>query len=233
MPKFLSIILTISFLNSFSQEKKIDRYLAFGPTISSYRGDLNQHYTKGDGSLNIMLIPERDKLIQSSLELNMGRVVGQKSGYHSEKLPQYEPNTFFQTTYASFSFNIRAYLYRKNNLKIYIGQGIGAIRYTPKDELYNSLLEQDSTRIFDRGQPETYSNLSMILPRTIGLSYKLKNNYRLALDINQQAPRTDYIDNIGSLGVSKKKDKILLVRFSVMIPILYKKEKEDLVEPAS
>lgn len=167
-----------------------------------------------------MIIPERDKLIQTSLEMNIGQVTGENRDYFSETFPENEPNTFFQTNFASFSLNIRAYIYRKNNLKIYLGQGLGALRYTPKDVNNINLIDSITTR---HSSDDFNSNLTIILPRTIGASYKLKNDYRVSLDINQQAPRTDYIDNISKLGISKKKDKILLIRFSVMIPLIYKR----------
>lgn len=216
------------------EEQKIDRYLSFGPTITSYRGDLNSNYSKTGGGINIMIVPERDKLIQTSLELNIGRVTGQQSGYYSEAYPTFEPNTFVQTSFTSFSLNIRAYLIRKKNFKLYIGQGIGAIRFVPKDEYGNKLDTASNTRYLNASNSgESYENLSIILPRTLGASYRLKNAYRLSLDINQQGPRTDYIDNISILGESeRKKDKILLVRFSVMIPILYQKEIAEVADPA-
>lgn len=218
------------FLIVFAQQEKreIDRYLSFGPTITSYKGDLNSTYSKASGGLNMMIVPERDKLIQTSLELNIGRVVGQNYGYYSQKYPEFEPNTFFQTSFTSFSFNIRAYLYRKNNFKIYLGQGIGAMRFVPKDMHNNKLIENFDTRYNGQNSsPETYNNLTLILPRVFGVSYRLKNDYRLSLDVNQQTPLTDYVDNISKLGTSSKRDKILLVRFSVMIPILFKKEENN------
>ena len=207
-----------------STTRKLDRYIAFGPSTAAYKGDLNENYSKIGGGVNIMIIPERDKLIQSTIELNFGRVTGENANYYSEEHPQFEPNTFFETNFVSFSFNIRAYLYRKNNWKVYIGQGIGAIRFSPKNEFGEKLDTITSSRYSntETGIGESYGNLALILPRSIGVSYKFKNEYRINLDVNQQAPRTDYIDNIGTLGISKKKDKILLVRFSVMIPLIYK-----------
>ena len=114
-----------------------------------------------------MIIPERDKLIQSSLEMNIGQVTGENIDYYSATYPEYEPNTFFQTNFASFSINIRAYIYRKNNLKIYLGQGFGAIRFTPKDFNNNNLIDSLSSR---HSNDDFNSNLAIILPRTIGAS---------------------------------------------------------------
>jgi len=228
--KISFIVFIISTITGVSQAdstaKKLDRYIAFGPSTASYKGDLNENYSKIGGGLSIMIIPERDKLLQSTIELNFGRVSGQNSSYYSEKHPQSEPNTFFETNFASFSYNVRLYFYRKKNWKIYVGQGIGGIRFTPKNENGEKLDTINASRYEnpETGNIESYNNLALILPRTLGASYKFKNDYRVSLDINQQAPRTDYIDNIGTLGVSKKKDKILLIRFSVMIPLIYKSE---------
>lgn len=210
--------------------QQIDRYLAFGPSTASYKGDLDERYSQIGGGFNVMIVPERDKLIQTAIELNIGKVSGQQSGYYSENNPEQTPNTFFQTSFTSISFSLRAYLYRKHNVKVYIGQGIGAMRFVPKDQYGNRLMDSSSTRKVDQETQESrenYSNLSLILPRNLGVQYTLKNQIAVSLDVNQQANRTDYIDNISALGNNAKKDKVLLFRFSVMIPILYKKTEES------
>lgn len=205
-----------------AQDMVLDRYVSFGPATTSYRGDLNNNYSKLSGGFNIQVVPNRDKLIQTTLELNIGNVVGQNSDFYSTKAPEKEPNTFFQTNIASFSFNIRAYLYRRNNFKFFIGQGIGGIRFVPKNELEEKLIEKNITRA---ESDKSYGNLAIILPRLAGISYAFKNDYGLSLDITQLNPMTDYIDNISKLGNAKKKDKILIYRLGVMIPIIYR-EKE-------
>ena len=83
----------------------------------------------------------------TSLELNIGSVVGQNSGYYSTKNIEREPNTFFQTNFTSFSINLRAYVYRHKNFKVFIGQGIGGIRFVPKDELEEKLSTSALTSI--------------------------------------------------------------------------------------
>ena len=227
----LLIVLSNTKINAQKKTKDIDRYIAFGPTITSYKGDLNSSYSNMNGGIHLMIIPEKDKLIQTSLELNIGRVVGENHRYYSLSHPTLQPNTFFQTNYSSFSLNIRAYLIRKENVKVYIGQGFGAIRYTPKDAYGNKFSDSISTR---HSSERSYRNLSIILPRTLGVAYKLKNGYQVSLDINQQAPRTDYIDNISVLGEEKrKKDKILQCRFSILIPITYKKEEVSAIQNES
>ena len=200
----------------------LDRIVSFGPATTSYRGDLNNNYSKLSGGFNLQIIPNRDKLIQTSLEINIGNVVGQNSSFISENEPTREPNTFFQTNFASFSLNIRAYLYRKNNFKFFISQGIGGIRYVPKNELEEKLVSKANTR---SNSEKSYGNLTIMLPRTAGISYLFKNDYGLSLDISQLNPLTDYIDNISALGNSKKKDKILMYRLGIIIPLIYKEKK--------
>ena len=55
----LGVVFTYGQIDSTS--KKVDRYVAFGPSTSSYKGDLNSSYSKIGGGINFMIIPERDK----------------------------------------------------------------------------------------------------------------------------------------------------------------------------
>lgn len=218
------IVFILSSITLSAPAQNLDRLLILGPSITSYKGDLNKTYTKLSGSISVQIIPNKDKFFQTSLELNTGNVVGQNSTFYSSKDPSREPNTFFETSFTSLSYNFRAYLYRKNNIKFFIGQGIGGIRYVPKNEIGEKLIDKPITRNSDN---ETYNNIALILPRLIGISYLFKNDFGISLDITQLNPRTDYIDNISILGNSNKKDKIILYRLGIMIPIIYSKEKKE------
>ena len=223
----LSLTLLIIFLSVLLNAQELDRLVSFGPATTSYSGDLNNSYSKLSGGFNIQIVTNRDKLIQTSLELNIGNIVGQNSSFQSNKNPQREPNTFFETGFGSFSFNLRAYLYRKYNFKFYLSQGIGGMRFVPKNDLEEKLIDKPITRNSDK---ETYSNLVIIFPRALGISYLFKNDYGISLDISQLTPMTDYIDNISQLGNPNDYDQILMYRLGVMIPIIYKKEKTKVEE---
>lgn len=101
---------------------------------------------------------------------------------------------------------------------IYISQGLGLIRYEPKDENNEPLQKKFDTRASN----ETYNNVSLMLPTQAGINYILKNGYGVGLQAGWLNPQTDYIDNISQWGNRQKNDNTFLVRFAFMVPLTYK-----------
>jgi hypothetical protein len=157
--------------------------------------------------------------INGNFLLTLGSVTGEKVGYAFDdgNLPSPTPNRFFKTNVASINYEAHYNFINKENLKVYVSQGMGILRFEPQDEYGEGLVDQ----IFTRSANETYGNITLILPTQIGLKFTLPNNYSVGLQLGFTNPLSDYLDNISSWSTTKGNDNIFSYRFLVYIPVRY------------
>jgi hypothetical protein len=111
------------------------------------------------------------------------------------------------------------HLLKYKGFMVYVSQGIGLIRYEPKDAQNNKLLNNFSSRASN----EAYSNVSAMLPTQAGVNYVLSNGYGIGFQTGWLNLQNDYIDNISQWGTRQKKDNALWYRFTLMVPLTYEK----------
>ncbi len=200
-------------------DTKYLRFLEIGVGATAYKGDLNSRYDYFASSLQIGIKFNKKKRLNSHLNLTIGSVIGQNYQYKfsSTNVPigTATPNQYFKTSIFSFQYDLQYNFIKKTNFILYMSQGIGFLRFVPKDDEGKELQDQRNTRAND----ETYNNTTLTLPLSFGAIYILKNGYGFGIQASYLFPQTDYIDNISSWGQESGKDKIAIVKFWLAVPL--------------
>ncbi len=190
-------------------------YIHAGASMQSYMGDLGT-FKQWSSGLHLGIHLRNGKKINGGVNFAYGAIVGDQLDYQSE-VPGATPNTHFNTTLFTAQFNLRYNFLKWKNLQLYISQGIGIIRFEPKNQFGEKLLDQFDTRAAN----ETYSNIAAMLPTQLGAYWRLPNELTLGLQAGLSNTLTDYLDNISQWG-SSNNDNIFQVKFMVQVPITLK-----------
>jgi hypothetical protein len=204
---------------SIQPARKVTRFLELGISANAYKGDLSASYQKWTPAFHAGLKLNFKKRFNSHINLAIGSVSGENLNYAvpSEVTPAPTPNTYFKTNFVTVNYDLQLHLLKYKGLMVYISQGIGLIRYEPKDAQNNKLLDNFSSRASN----ESYSNVSAVLPTQAGIQYILKNGYGIGFQAGWLNLQNDYIDNISLWSSRQKKDNTLLYRFAFMVPLTY------------
>ncbi len=195
------------------------RFLEIGVGATSYKGDLNNRYDYWANSFQIGIKFNKKKRFNSHLNITIGNVIGQNNQYNfsSPSVPVgiATPNQYFKTSIFSFQYDLQYNFVKKTNFILYMSQGIGFLRFVPRDTDGKDLQDQRNTRISN----EIYGNTTLTLPLSFGAMYILKNGYGFGVQASYLFPQTDYIDNISGWGRESGKDKIAIVKFWLAISL--------------
>jgi hypothetical protein len=208
------------FAQAQSQEaKKVSRFLEIGVSANAYRGDLGITNSKWSSAFQAGLKLNFKKRLNSHFNLAIGSVTGQNPEYSFQTTDSTAatPNLFFKTNFIAANYDLQIHLLKYKGMMVYVSQGIGLIRYVPKDAENQSLSDNFDSRVAN----ETYGNVSLFLPTQAGVNYVFNNGYGVGLQAGWLNPQTDYLDNISQWGNRKKKDNAFLVRFSFMVPLTF------------
>jgi hypothetical protein len=202
------------------------RFIEVGISANAYRGDLQAGYEKFTSGFHLGVQWMKKKRVNGAINIQIGSVSGQNPDYKysntttvGSKDPT--PNKYFRTAIFTAHYELQLNLIKRRNFRIFVSQGIGIIRFNPKDEFQNAL----SKNLASRADGETYSNLAFILPTQCGFQYFLPNGIGAGFKMGWYNPTTDYLDNISKWGNKSGNDKIFACRFTVMIPVRIKAEK--------
>lgn len=204
-----------------AQQESPKKLIYLGLSSNAYKGDLSNSYQGWSPGAHIGLwFNKKDKRINGNLNLMLGRVQAQNGDYFFDdgSSPSPSPNTFASTTMVAVHYQLNYNLIKKDRFRIYLYQGIGLLRYNPRDQFKEKLSDQLATRARD----EAYNNLSIILPHGIGAMYILKQGFTAGVQLGWQGLTTDYIDNISQWGTRKKSDSVFQVRLMVAAPMRVK-----------
>lgn len=218
---FTSVLcLSVCFAQAQSSDiKRVTRFLEIGVSANAYRGDLGIGNPKWGSAFQAGLKLNFKKRFNSHFNVAIGSVTGQNLDYRFEgadTIPA-TPNLFFKTNFVAANYDLQIHLLKYKGIMVYISQGIGLIRYKPKDASNQSLGDNFDSRVAN----ETYGNVSLLLPTQAGVNYIFNNGYGVGLQAGWLNPQTDYLDNISQWGNRKKKDNVLLFRFSFMVPLTF------------
>ncbi|QHT67177.1 hypothetical protein GXP67_11235 [Rhodocytophaga rosea] len=202
-----------------SEAKKVSRFLEIGVSANAYRGDLGIKNPKWSSAFQAGLKLNFKKRFNSHFNVAIGSVTGQNPDYRFEgtDATPATPNLFFKTNFVAANYDLQVHLLKYKGIMVYVSQGIGLIRYEPKDAENQSLGDNFESRVAN----ETYGNVSLLLPTQAGVNYIFNNGYGVGLQAGRLNLQTDYLDNISQWGNRKKKDNALLFRFSFMIPLTF------------
>jgi hypothetical protein len=202
------------------------RFLEVGISANAYRGDLQAGYEKFTSGFHLGIQWMKKKRLNGAINIQIGSISGQNPNYQytgevspTDKKPN--PNHYFKTAIFTVHYELQLNLIKRRNFRVFIAQGIGLIRFNPKDQFQNSL----SKDLTSRADGETYSNLALMFPTQCGFQYFLPNGVGAGFKMGWYNPNTDYLDNISRWGNKSGNDKIFACRFTVMIPVRLKSEK--------
>jgi hypothetical protein len=204
---------------SLQPARKVTRFLELGISANAYKGDLSASYQKWTPAFQAGLKLNFKKRFNSHINLGIGSVSGENLNYsvRAENGTTPTPNTFFKTNFITVNYNLQVHLLKYKGLMVYLSQGLGIIRYEPKDARNNRLLADFSSRASN----ELYSNVSVVLPTNAGINYIFSNGYGIGFQAGWLNLQNDYIDNISQWGTRQKKDNVLMYRFTFMVPLTY------------
>jgi hypothetical protein len=202
-----------------SEAKQVSRFLEIGVSANAYRGDLGTKNSKWSSAFQAGLKLNFKKRFNSHFNLAIGSITGQNPEYEFESTEGITatPNLFFKTNFIAVNYDLQIHLLKYKGIMVYVSQGIGLIRYEPKDAENQSLGDKFDSRVAN----ETYGNVSLLLPTQAGVNYIFNNGYGVGIQTGWLNPQTDYLDNISQWGNRKKKDNALWVRFVFMVPLTF------------
>lgn len=220
MPKFHQIVLTFGLLLAgFAPLQAQDApqkplRIGLGLLGTTYVGDLN---TNGDAihkfypGVGLSLQFASEKLISPQLNTGFGKFIAQDRNI--APVEDVTPNTFVETPYFFADFRLKARFLRQKDFQPYFSLGLGLLGYTPRDQDGNNLLDNTSTR----QDGETYGSLTAGFPLSLGAEVHLSQILALGVEYTYRLSGTDYLDNIGELGLRNGNDKMHSLLLSLYI----------------
>lgn len=215
MKYFALTLLMISTLWCHAQDTT-RMWLHIGTSVNAYNGDL-EGKKKYTSSFHLGLQLNKKRKLNGNFNIGAGILNGEDRNFtfDSNQTPLPSPNRFFKTSFFYVNYDLHYNIIKKQNFIAYISQGIGLIRFSPKDDEGNDLADQPETR----AEEETYRQESLMLPTSIGMIYLLPNQYGVSLQAGFYNTLTDYLDNISTLGDSGNNDNVLAIRFAFFVPL--------------
>ncbi|TRX61772.1 hypothetical protein FNH22_03055 [Fulvivirga sp. M361] len=212
MKVFIGILCVLLALPSFGQKK--ESYFQVGVSANSYKGEIG-NYDSWSPGIQAGILFNKKKRLNGALNIGFGSLSSedQTFGFQSNTGTP-APNNFVKTNFLFFNYDLHINIIKKEQLILYLSQGIGFMRFTPKDEFDEVLESQEDTR----NEGETYRNLSFILPTSIGIIYFTKRKLGFSFQAGIFNTNTDYLDNISELGDSGN-DNALNLRLALLIPL--------------
>lgn len=216
----LIIAILLSCFHSRGQDSirvKKPKEFFIGIGSGHYRGDLNSSYGPGKALLTVGIKLNTAKRLNGNFVLNIGSLSGNELDYTFDDGSNIAttPNSYFNTSFFSINYETQYNIINRKKLKLYISQGIGVLRFIPRDEFGNDLIDNNDTRALN----ETYGNLAIMFPTSLGLKYVIPNGMGIGFQTGLFNSISDYIDNISEWGQDSGNDNILNFRIQLSVPI--------------
>ena len=211
---FTAIIWLISTEAIYGQQLKL---VSAGVSANAYRGDLNSRLEKWSNIFHLGFRFNPSKKLNGSANLGIGFITGENFNYifESTNIPTPNPNRFFRTNVTTVNYELNYNFLEWKNFTFFISQGIGLLRFNPKDEFFDDFQDQPDTR----APNETFANITLMLPTQLGFLYLFPNDFGLNFQVGLMNSFTDYLDNISDWGNKDGGDNIVSMRFSFLVPI--------------
>lgn len=194
------------------QRYRLHKLWEIGVSANAYKGDLADNYALWSSSVHLGLKFAKKKRWNAHLNVSIGNVRGQNYAYEFDA--NATPNLFFRSNIITLQADLQYNFIRKTHWIAYISQGVGMMRFLPKNEQGERL----QNILPSRAAGEIYGNISAIFPTSVGLMYLLKNGYVLGFQASLLHPTTDYLDNISMWGQRAGADKILICKWHLAVP---------------
>jgi Outer membrane protein beta-barrel domain len=215
MKKLVTIVLLLLLgLPAWSQPAQKPLRLGLGLLATSYIGDLNSHggaWERFSPGASLSLQFDSDHLLSPQLNAGFGKFVSQDRTLQA--VDGVQPNTFVQTTFFFVDLRLKARFLREMPVHPYLSAGVGLLGYTPKDADANNLIDNAATR----QDGELFGSMTAGLPLSAGLEVRMSPILHLGLEYSYRITSSDYLDNIGLLGMRDGKDKLQSILLSLYI----------------
>lgn len=186
--------------------------LGLGLLATGYSGDLNtgsspfERFYPG-AALSLQFASE--KLLSPQLNGGFGKFIAQDRDLSA--VDGVQPNTFVQTPFFFVDLRLKARFLRQKAIHPYLSAGIGMLGYTPRDADGNNLIDNFATR----QEGETFGSMSANFPLHAGIEFVMNPVLMLGLEYGIRPTTTDYLDNIGQLGLRSGNDMLQTIALSV------------------
>jgi hypothetical protein len=222
MQKLLFIFTLLVFLQIPELAKAADstqakKSIEAGIGMYGYRGDLSSSFAYYNAGVHVGLLFHKSKRFNGRMYFFLSSISAGNANYTflKEDGTQATPNSFFNTALFGFGYDLSLLLYEYKQFKLQFSQGIGLLRFSPKDQQKIKLDDQFETR----AEGETYGPIAFSLPTQFSLTYSPVLPISFSLRMGFQNSMSDYLDNISDWGARKKKDNIMFYRFSIILPL--------------
>lgn len=187
-------------------------WLSTGPSLLSYTGDLN-HYQQVNAGYSLGILLNRKEKWNGRINLSFGRLNGEDRLLN---IPPgtLAPNDYFRTSFFALNYSLHYNMVKTDTWQVYLSQGIGIFRFTPKNADGEDLSEKPDTR----APGETFRNLTVMLPTMAGAGYTFPTGFGAGLETGWYNVLSDYLDNVSELGENGT-DNIFSVRISLLVPL--------------
>lgn len=196
-------------------KKSIEGRLITGLSYGAYRGDLGDTYQSGGLGVHVGYMFSHNKKLHGGLHAAAGTF----SGYElSNTSPDFGAevlsNTYFRSSFISVHYSLQYDIIRRERWLLYVSQGLGIVRFNPRDEFGNALPDNPETR----AENENYGTAAAVLPTQAGIDYYLPNRLGIGLKAGWLNTTTDYLDNVSQLGDKAGNDNVMQVILKVHVP---------------
>ena len=199
-----------------------DKFLLIGGSANAFRGELNQYYNRFKPAVHATLQFNEKKRFNGAINLQVGQLQMQ-SPMQTIQVPENATASVansVETSFIGLNYDLHFNFIKTDNWILYISQGIGLLRFEPKDAAGNGLVNNTTTR----APQEEYSQISLMLPTSLGAQYVFKNGYGIGAQAGLMNPTTKYLDNLEDLAGNQQSDNVLQFRFSFIAPLGFKDE---------
>jgi hypothetical protein len=189
-----------------------------GISASAYKGELSPAYRSFVPVYHAGFMRYRQRRLNGSFLASAGAVTGSNlTPSLRNDLEGVSPNRFVRTSFFSLQYGLQFNLIRKERFRLYLSQGVGVIRFSPRNEDGQLLADIPSTRMAG----ESYGRAAIMLPTQAGMQYFFGNQFGLGFSAGWLNTFTPYLDNIYEASTTDRNDNILSYRFSLLVPLRY------------
>ncbi len=198
--------------------KKAYLWGELGISASAYKGELSPSYRSFLPVYHAGFMRYRQRRLNGAFLASVGAVTGSSlNPPFRDDLESVTPNRYVRTSFFSLQYGLQFNIIRKERFRLYISQGAGLIRFTPRNEDGQPLADISSTRMAG----ESYGRMAIMLPTQAGIQYFFGNQFGLGFSAGWLNTFTPYLDNIFEASTSERNDNILSYRFSLLVPLRY------------
>jgi hypothetical protein len=141
---------------------------------------------------------------------------------------RFERNLSFRSAITELSADVELYplqtlfQFKETKIRPFLGTGIGLFHFNPKAHLFSEWFELQPLHLEGQGFAEypdrkNYKRTQVYIPLSLGLKYKITDNYFFSLNTNFRKTFTDYIDDVSTTYIDPSLFDKYLSRYDAVI----------------